>query len=171
MNQQKTVDGFRFLPPALRAWISRKIPPGPFTGDIPWTPLAKPIAECTFSLVTTAGISRKTDPPFDVEREKREPTWGDPTYREIPRDTTEADVQVNHLHIKTDYIKQDLNVMLPLARFREFEQDGVIGRLAPTSYSFYGFQLDATALLRETMPRIAAKMAQEGVEAVLLTPA
>jgi hypothetical protein len=28
--------------------------------------------------MTSAGISMKTDPPFDVAREKREPAWGDP---------------------------------------------------------------------------------------------
>ena len=36
--------------------------------------------------MTTAGISVEgLEPPFDAEREKREPMWGDPTYRRIPR--------------------------------------------------------------------------------------
>jgi hypothetical protein len=165
------VDGFRFLPPSLSAWFSKDIPDAAFSGHIPWTPFDRPLEETTFALMTSAGISCKTDPPFDVEREKREPAWGDPTSREIPSTATEADIEVNHLHINTDYIKQDLNVMLPLARFREFEKDGTIGRLAPTSYSFYGFQLDPKVLLEETMPKVAAKMKSEGVEAVLLTPA
>jgi D-proline reductase (dithiol) PrdB len=168
---EKTVDGFRFMPPSLRAWISRDIPDAPFSKYIPWAPLRKPIREATFSLVTTAGIHMKTDPPFDMEREKREPTWGDPTHREIPKDAGQADIDVNHLHIKTDYIKQDINVMLPLARFREFEKEGVIGRLAPTCYSYYGFQLNPRELLEETMPKVASRMRDEGVEAVLLTPA
>ena len=111
------------------------------------------------------------DPPFDVEREMREPAWGDPTSRQIPKTATEADIDVNHLHINTDYIKQDINVMLPLARFREFEQEGIIGRLAPTCYSYYGYQMDPKILLEETMPKVASKMQSEGVEAVLLTPA
>lgn len=165
------VDGFRFLPPSLRAWIRRSIPDGPFVGHIPWTPLKRPVRKATFCLVTSAGISLRTDRPFDTDREKREPTWGDPTHREIPQWATEEDIQVHHLHIKTDYILEDINVMLPLGRFREFEQEGIIGRLAPTSYSYYGFQLDPTRLLERTMPQIAAKMHQEGVEAVLLTPA
>jgi hypothetical protein len=82
---EKRVDGFRFLPPGLRAWIQSFIPPGDFTGPIPWTPLAKPLRQATMGLVTSAGISLKTDPPFDMEREKREPTWGDRSFREIPR--------------------------------------------------------------------------------------
>ena len=167
----KTVDGFRFMPPALRAWISKDIPDRPFSGDIPWTPLKKPIKETTFTLMTTAGISMKSDSPFDMEREKLEPAWGDPTYREIPRTAAESDIEVSHLHINTEYIKQDLNVMIPLKRFQEFEAEGIIGKLADTCYSYYGFQLDPTALLEETMPKVADRMQEENIEAVLLTPA
>jgi D-proline reductase (dithiol) PrdB len=167
----KTVDGFLFMPPALRAWISKDIPDQPFSGKIPWTPLDKSISETTFTLMTTAGLSMKSDPPFDMEREKAEPAWGDPSYREIPRTATESDIEVSHLHINTEYIKQDINVMLPLTRFQEFEKEGIIGKLTPTCYSYYGFQLDPTALLNETMPKVADRMRHENVEAVLLTAA
>ena len=167
----KTVDGFRFMPPALRAWISKDIPDQPFSGKIPWTPLDKSINETTFTLMTTAGLSMKSDAPFDMEREKAEPAWGDPSYREIPRTATESDIEVSHLHINTEYIKQDINVMLPMTRFQEFEKEGIIGKLTPTCYSYYGFQLDPTALLNETMPKVADRMRHENVEAVLLTPA
>jgi D-proline reductase (dithiol) PrdB len=167
----KTVDGFRFMPPALRAWISKDIPDQPFSGKIPWTPLEKSISETTFTLMTTAGLSMKSDPPFDMEREKAEPAWGDPSYRQIPRTATESDIEVSHLHINTEYIKQDINVMLPLTRFQEFEKEGIVGKLTPTCYSYYGFQLDPTALLNETMPKVADRMRHENVEAVLLTPA
>lgn len=167
----KPVDGFLFMPPALRAWISKDIPDQPFSGKIPWTPLDKSISETTFTLMTTAGLSMKSDAPFDMEREKAEPAWGDPSYREIPRTATESDIEVSHLHINTEYIKQDINVMLPMTRFQEFEKEGIIGKLTPTCYSYYGFQLDPTALLNETMPQVADRMRHENVEAVLLTPA
>ena len=167
----KIVDGFRFMPPSLSAWISKDIPDQPYSGEIPWTPLKKPIKEATVTLVTTAGISMKSDPPFELEREKREPAWGDPSFRKIPRTATEGDIEVNHLHINTGYIREDINVMLPLTRFAEFEKEGVIGNLAPTCYSFYGIQMDATALLTESVAQMADQMRQENVEAVLLTPA
>ncbi|MGD1967366.1 MAG: glycine/sarcosine/betaine reductase selenoprotein B family protein [Desulfobacterales bacterium] len=170
-EHEKVVDGFRFMPPSLSAWIGKDIPDPPYSGEIAWTPLDKPLKETTFTLVTTAGISMKSDPPFDLEREKREPAWGDPSYRKIPRTATESDIEVSHLHINTGYIKEDINVMLPLTRFAEFEKEGVIGSLAPTCYSFYGFQMDATALLSESAPQMADQMRQENVEAVLLTPA
>lgn len=167
----KIVDGFRFMPPSLKAWISKDIPKDEFNGPIPWTPLNKPLAKAIFSLMTTAGISMKWDLPFDVEREKREPLWGDPTSREIPADAEQADIDVNHLHINTAYIKKDINVMLPLTRFAEFQKEGLIGSIAPTCFSFYGFQFDPRQLLRETMPKVVAKMHQEGVDAIVLTPA
>ena len=170
-QEEKRVDGFRFLPPGLKAWINTLIPEEEYRGYIPWTPMAKPLNQTTIALVTSAGISLKTDRPFDMEREKREPLWGDRSYREIPRGTTETDIEVNHLHINTNYIKQDINVILPLARMAEFEKEKIIGCLAPTSYSFYGFQWKSTDFLKEAMEPISMRMKLEGVKAVLMTPA
>ena len=48
----KKVDGFRFLPPGLAAWIQTYIPEEEFNGPIPWTPLAKP-------LIVTSYVKRK----------------------------------------------------------------------------------------------------------------
>src|SRR4030042_4793591 len=162
---EKIVDGFRFLPPALAAWIRKNIPDEEFKGFIPWTPMVKHLAQTTLALVTSAGISLKSDPPFDMEREKREATWGDRSYRVIPRGITEKDIEVNHLHINTNYIKKDINVILPLDRMAEFEQEKIIGRLAGTAYSFYGFQWQNTEFLSEAIAPISKKMKLEEVEA------
>jgi hypothetical protein len=53
----------------------------------------------------------------------------------------------------------------------EFENEKMIGRLAPTAYSFYGFQWQSTDFLKEAIEPISNKMKLEGVEAVLMTPA
>lgn len=164
-------NGFLFLPPSLGAWIKSYIEKGRSEQSIPWTPLKKPLKELTFAIVTSAGINHRSDPPFDMEREKREPTYGDRSYRKIPRGTTHADIDVNHLHINTDYIKQDINVMLPLERMAELETEGVVGILAPTSYSYYGFQLEGDEFLKTAILPMVDQMKEEGVEAVLLTPA
>ncbi len=164
-------NGYRFLPPSLGAWIRSHIENNRFKGKVPWTPLAKPLTEANVALVTSAGINHKSDPPFDMEREKKEPMWGDPTYRRIPRDTTSADIDVNHLHINTEYIKKDLNVMLPLQRMAELETEGFVGRLASTAYSFYGFQLGGNGFLNTAIKPMAAQMKNEAVDVVLLTPA
>lgn len=168
---EKTVDGFRFLPPGLAAWIRTFIPEEDFQGPVPWTPLSRPLSEATVTLVTSAGISPKTEPPFDMEREKQEPTWGDRSFRAIPHDTRENDITVNHLHINTQYILEDINVMLPLERMKELELEGRIGRLAPTAYSFYGFQWQNSDFVSEAIEPMSRRMKEEGVDAVLLTPA
>ena len=168
----KTVDGFRFLPPSLGAWIRRyHIPRNGIHERDPWTPMNKPLNRATLALVTSAGISLKSDPPFDMEHEKREPLWGNRWFRMIPRGTAAQNINVNHLHINTGYILDDINVMLPLARMAEFEQEGIIGRLAPTSYSFYGFQWQNTEFLEQAIAPMARRMQSEEVGAVLLTPA
>ena len=170
-DQEKKVDGFRFLPPGLRAWVRIFIPFEKFRGSIPWTPMRRPLKEGTIALVTSAGISLKSDPPFDMEREKREPLWGDRSFRVIPKGTRESDIEVNHLHINTTYVKKDMNVILPLSRMAELEQEKIIGRLADTAYSFYGFQWQNTDFLSEAIEPISQKMTLEKVDAVLLTPA
>ena len=168
----KIVDGFHFLPPSLGAWIRKTIPETEFPGEIPWTPLRRPLERTAFALITSAGISRASDPPFGMEREKREPTWGDRGFRIIPRDAAvRGPIAVHHLHINPEYILQDLNVMLPIDRMAEFEREGTIGRLAESHYSFYGFQWESTDFVETAIAPMAAQMAREGVEAALLTPA
>ena len=170
-QDERVVDGFRFLPPGLKAWIRTFIPEEAFKGTIPWTPLSKSLSRTTLGLVTSAGISLKSDPPFDMEQEKRDPLRGDRSFRALPKGTTEKEIEVNHLHINTSYIKQDLNVIFPLGRMAEFEAEGIIGRLAPHAYSFYGFQWQNNDFLKEAIEPISRGMKEEGVEAVLLTPA
>ena len=43
-QEKKMVDGFRFLPPGLKAWVRTFIPEEDFNGYIPWTPLSKPLS-------------------------------------------------------------------------------------------------------------------------------
>lgn len=163
-------DSFRFCPPGLAErmqkmkWLEND--------NTPWTPFQKKIEECKFALLTTAGISMKSDSPFDMDRERREPTWGDPSFRVIPKDARQEDLEVNHLHINTKDIKQDVNCALPLTRFRELEAEGRIGALAEKNYSIMGYiPIPQTAtLIKETAPAIADMMKDEGVDAVFMAP-
>ena len=172
MDQNQTpADGFRFLPPGLAAWIKTFIPKGDFNGPIPFQPLSKPLSECTVAAVTSAGISLSSDPPFDMEREKSESNWGDPSYRKIPITAAQADIRANHLHINTNYLLEDVNVILPLTHLKALADEGIIGHAAPTAYSFYGFQWERTEFLKEAIEPIAVQMQAEGVDAAILTPA
>jgi|SRR3972149_1335972 len=164
------VDSFKYLPRSIAAYyqtlVVQKADP------IPWTAFSKPLNECRVAAVTTAGIYNKdSDPPFDAEREKREPMWGDPTYRRIPRDVRRDQIGASHLHLNNRDMLADVNTVLPLQRLAEFESGGVIGSLAQTNYSFMGFQPNTTEWRERYGPEVAGLLKDEAVDAVLLAPA
>jgi D-proline reductase (dithiol) PrdB len=164
------VDSFKWLPRSLAGYFQAMQVPEP--DGMPWTPLRKPVEECRFSLVTTAGLYVKGDQePFDLDRERREPFWGDPTYRAIPADVRQDQIGVAHLHINTEDIEQDVNIVLPVHRFQELVEGGEVGELAPHLYSFMGFQMDNTQWRERYAPAVAQRMVEEEVDAALITPA
>jgi D-proline reductase (dithiol) PrdB len=166
-----SVDSFKWLPPFLaRQYQALQLE----RVEIPWEPLNKPIEQCRFALVTTAGLYLKErDPSFDLEREKREPTWGDPTYRIVPREVKQGEIAAAHLHVNSEDVLEDMNIALPIRRFLELEEAGEIAALAPSHYSFMGFQgfPGDTAPWRDRYgPEVARRMKEEEVDAALLAP-
>jgi D-proline reductase (dithiol) PrdB len=137
-------------------------------GPPPWSPLTKPVAQCRVALVTTAGVHRKEDPPFDMQDKQ-----GDPTYRVIPRDTPHEDLCITHDYYDHRDADKDLNIVLPLDRLQELAQERIIGKAAPFHYSFMG-HIDGphvSRLLTDTAPSVARRLKREQVDAVVLTPA
>ena len=135
---------------------------------IPWAPLAKPLRECTVALVTTAGVHRRADPPFDME----DPD-GDPSFRVIPSDVGPEALIITHKYYDHAAADRDINVVLPLDRLRELREDGQVGAIAPFCYGFMG-HIDGrhvATLVDVTAPAVAARLRADGAEAVFLTPA
>jgi hypothetical protein len=167
------VDSFRFLPRIIAYYYQKTARRS--DDSIPWSPLPKTISKCRFGLITSGGIFNQLyDRPFDVERERREPTWGDPTYREIGINIREKDIGVSHLHINTRDILSDINILLPIQRFKELVKYHIIGSLNPTAYSFMGYQgfpPNSTEWARRYGPEVANAFLAGGVDCVFLTPA
>jgi D-proline reductase (dithiol) PrdB len=165
-----SIDSYRFLDFAsrqvMKAWAARED-----RGVIPFTPLKQPLQECTIALISTAGIARNDDQPFDQERERRDPWWGDPSFRVIPLDTTEQDVRLYHMHIDPRFGQADLDVVLPMRRLTELAHEGILRQPAPRHYSLMGYILDPTVLVGETAPAIASRLRADNVDAVALVPA
>jgi D-proline reductase (dithiol) PrdB len=165
-----SIDSYRFLDFAsrqvMKAWASRERP-----GVIPFAPLAKPLADCTVALVSTAGIARNDDRPFDQEGERRNPWWGDPSFREIPLGTTEHDVRLYHMHIDPRFGEADLDVVLPMRRLAELSAQRVVGRPAQRHYSLMGYILDPGVLVDQTAPAVVERMRADRVDAAALVPA
>ncbi len=149
----------------MQAWAARE-PRRP----IPWTALAKPLSEARLSIVSSAAVSSNDDRPFDADGERRNPWWGDPSYRQIPATARTGDVRVDHLHIDTRPAAEDLNTILPLERAAELCDEGVLGELAPTHFSFMGYLLQPQTFLEESLPKMVECMQAEAVDAVLLVP-
>lgn len=166
----KDVDSYRFLDGITRrlvkSWIKLEAP-----REIPWTDLSRPLSECTVALISSGGIALKTDRPFDQDGERRNPWWGDPSYRIIPNTAKTEDIRVYHLHIDPRPTESDLNCLLPIERLNELVNAGIVGRAAPSHYSFMGYILKPEELLEKSVPAIIKRLQAEQVDVLVLLPA
>jgi len=135
-----------------------------------WTPnapLKKPLSECCFGLVTTAGLHLPHQAPFDDELKS-----GDLSYREIPNDIDVQTLQISHKSTAFDQsgAYEDRNLVFPLDRFRELETEGTIGALNHRHFSFMGSITAPRKLISTTAPEVAQAFKEDSVDAVFLTP-
>lgn len=135
--------------------------------QVPFVPMRVPLAQARVALITTGGVHRRDQPPFDMV----DPD-GDATFRTIPAATTPDDLMITHDYYDHRDADQDLNILFPLALIRELVAAGHIGALG-TSYGFMGHieGPHLETLLRTTAPQVAGMLKQERIDAVLLTPA
>jgi D-proline reductase (dithiol) PrdB len=120
--------------------------------------------------VSSAALARNGDRPFDLQIERLDPWFADPSYRLLPGTTGTGDVQICHLHINPAFAEQDLNCVMPLERLTDLVALGELAGSAPSHYSYVGYTLRPERLLRETVPSIVERMRQERVDAVMLVP-
>jgi D-proline reductase (dithiol) PrdB len=129
----------------------------------PRAKLARPLPDCTLALVTSAGIHCRGDEPFGRE---------DSTFRVIPSGVEAGDLLQSHSSLafdKTAFIR-DVNVVFPIDRVRELVAEGRVGRLGPRHYSVMGALPDVTLVRDQTAPELAARLVDDGIDVVLLTP-
>src|SRR2546426_7640594 len=114
-------------------------------GEVPWTPLRKPLSDSTVVLISTGGVHLRSDRPFNLN--------GDPTFRVIPKGAQPADLAISHqAYDRTDALR-DINLVFPIERLRELEAEHVIRRLAEDHYGF-GLMGSARRLLRSEERRV-----------------
>jgi D-proline reductase (dithiol) PrdB len=136
--------------------------------ETPWAPLRKDPKDSRIALVTTAGVHLRSQPPFDMEDRE-----GDPTFRVIPAVKRIDDLMITHNYYDHQDADQDINVVFPIKRLKEFEAEGMIGQVAPRHFSFMGHILGhhIESLVNRTGPEVAKMLKADGVDAVFLTPA
>jgi D-proline reductase (dithiol) PrdB len=132
---------------------------------VPYTPNDKPLREMTIAIVSTAGAHLTDDEPFNTD--------GDASYRLMTGDVQTSQFTVTHgapkEHYNTDEPKQDINVIFPLDRLRELEEEGYIGGVNNKHISMMGYAMRLKQILDETVPQVAKEITKSKADAVLLT--
>jgi len=146
------------LPESMRTLLTKL--PCPSFEDQPWTHGA-PLSERRVSIISTAGLQRRGDHPFQG-------MTGD--YRVIPGDISAGDLVMTHLSTNFDRtgFQRDLNVVFPIDRLRELSKDGTIGSVAAYHYAFMG--ATDPAEMEPAALDLARLLRGDQVDAALLVP-
>ena len=166
------VDSYAYLPRSFRAMYEE--PPRLVDEDERvWAPFPKRLAESTVALLSSAGLFvADSQPSFDLDRERAEPGWGDPTWRAIPRATPQGALGMAHLHVNATDTLADHEVSLPLRTLDALVAAGLVGASAETHYSVMGYQQAGLDEWRsKTAGEIVERLRDEHVDAILLAPA
>jgi D-proline reductase (dithiol) PrdB len=168
---EKLANRIYAIPSVAQLWASRAAQRSTQyvdEGAIPFARLNKPLSAARVALITTGGIHLPSQPPFDMET-----TDGDPTYREIPGNAAPEQITITHKYYDHRDADADLNVIFPLAHFRDLVSQGVVGSLALRHFGFMGHIENelVTTLTQRTAPEVAAKLRADGVDFAFLTPA
>jgi hypothetical protein len=136
--------------------------------DVPFEPLAKPLAACRLTLITTAA-------PYRPEKGDQGP--GAPYnaaakfYTVYSGDTNaDHDLRISHVAIdRTHTTAEDPGSYFPLPCLRTLSASGRIGPLAPR---FHGLPTNRShrVTLETDCPEIVARCKADGVDAALLVP-
>ena len=170
------IDAFK---PAYEKWVAESLPeyragnmkeivkkyPFIVPDDIPWTAYNGRPSNKTFALATSGGLYIKdSQPPFDTES-----IHGDISFREIPRSVRQQDIGIAHAHYDHSLAEQDINIVFPIQRFIELENEGIIGKLTDTHYSF-SYVNDVVSFVTDTMPEFISRIKAAGVDVLFLVP-
>jgi D-proline reductase (dithiol) PrdB len=134
--------------------------------DAPLTPLAKPLAACRVTALTSGGISHCSAQPWDpIAR-------NDFRLDTLSRDTPANEFQIHDAYYEHEDAERDVNCVFPIERLRELAEEGVIGEVAPRLYSgFMGRIYKRTELLEKHAPAFAGELQSQEVDLALLVPA
>ena len=165
------VDSFRFLPRSFRP-LYETVAPLAGEADEVWTPFRARLGDASIALISSAGLSLAVEqPPFDLDRERRQPSWGDPTYRVIPNDLGDRQLAMSHLHVNNTDTLADRNVSLPVDILNQLAADGIVAAASPSHVSVMGYQQAGLESWRQqTAPAIIELLQAAGADGVILAP-
>lgn len=156
------------LRPGLWATVNERYPGSMITKSdfVPLAKLNKPLSRSRLTFISTAGVQPKGTLPFDTVH-----PVGDYTFRRVPSNLRPSDLEIHQLKYPIFGAERDLNVIFPIERLQELDEENFIGELAPNFFSFIGYNMNAEMLERTLAEDIAEAVAAEGSDAALLSPA
>ncbi len=132
---------------------------------VPFTPFDRELKNSTIAIVTAGGVHPKQQEPFNIADE-----LGDLTYRIMGNDIQASDLMVTHDHYDHSDADQDINVIFPIDRLRELENEGAIGGIAVKHIGYMGYTMRLKNMYEETAPEIAIEIDRGSrADAVILT--
>jgi hypothetical protein len=132
--------------------------------DIPFTALPKPLAQCRVGLVTTSEMAVLGEPgPWDDEGDATRDVYALPTAT-----PTEKLYSKKEAFDRYETTLDDVESYLPIARLREYADQGRIRALAPRFQVIYS-QYSQRKTMEVDAPKILRQMREDDVDVAVLT--
>lgn len=120
-----------------------------------------PLSARRVAILSTAGLHRRTDPPFDA---------ASADYRVLPDSVDPTTLTMSHVSANFDRsgFQQDLNTVFPRDRLHELAAEGIIGSVGATHYAVMGFT--EPEKLAPAARDLARHFKADDVDTVILVP-
>jgi D-proline reductase (dithiol) PrdB len=128
---------------------------------VPYTPVDRPLKGLTVALVSTAGVHRKSDEPYNLE--------GDERFYVFPGEVAAGDLMITHGHYDHADADRDINCVFPIDRLRELAAEGVIAGVSNKHVGMMGFTKKLTYVYEQVVPAMGKEVERSKADAVVLT--
>ena len=132
---------------------------------VPFTPFDGELARSTIAIVSSGGVHRKDQEPFNISDE-----LGDLGYRVFTEDVDSTDLKVTHHHYDHSDADRDINVVFPIDVLRDLQAEGFIRDVARKHIGYMGYTMQLKAMYEGTAREIANEIDKGSrADAVVLT--
>jgi D-proline reductase (dithiol) PrdB len=162
------VEPVRYVERLDRRYAAQGFPPYRWTINeaAPLAPLRRPVRESRVAMLTSGGVSRACDAPWDPTARN------DFRVDDIPSDTAASAFQVHDSYYEVRSAREDINCVFPVDALRGSAADGTIGEVAPRLWSgFMGRIYKRTQLQQEVVPAWVGELRRDDVDLAVLVPA
>ncbi len=153
--------------PSLSKHILSSFEPVTIKEPPPWHPPSVAPSSARVALVTTAGVHKKTQRPFDMKDPE-----GDASYRVIESRCPSEELLITHDYYDHRDADRDINTLFPIERLWELKEEGLIGDVSERHYSFMGHITGEKVreLSEQRAPEVARMLLDDGADIVIFTP-